>query len=140
MLWTRVLTLCMPLLDAGVSMMVSIAGLSSVLSGGDEQSCSTRRVAAGLLQCNAHHCNVSRSATVYSIKDVLTTYYGFQPADITVMVDTDQTTTQPTGRNIKAALRSLVAAAQDGDVLFVHYSGHGTQACMCCGPSQPADE
>ncbi|KAL0407152.1 UNVERIFIED_CONTAM: Metacaspase-4 [Sesamum latifolium] len=46
--------------------------------------------------------------------------YGFHNDDITV----DR---RPTGRNIRAALDSLVRSAQPGDFLFVQYSGHGTR-------------
>ncbi|KAL0443102.1 UNVERIFIED_CONTAM: Metacaspase-4 [Sesamum latifolium] len=53
--------------------------------------------------------------------------YGFSEEDITVLIDTDDSYTQPTGRNIRAALADLVSSAQPGDFLFVHYSGHGTR-------------
>ncbi|KAL0300934.1 UNVERIFIED_CONTAM: Metacaspase-4 [Sesamum radiatum] len=53
--------------------------------------------------------------------------YGFDKDDITVLIDTDDSYTEPTGRNIRAALDSLVRSAQPGDVLFVQYSGHGTR-------------
>ncbi|GER52789.1 metacaspase [Striga asiatica] len=53
--------------------------------------------------------------------------YGFSPDDITVLIDTDESCTQPTGRNIRAALADLVDSARRGDFLFVHYSGHGTR-------------
>ncbi|KAK6124555.1 hypothetical protein DH2020_041703 [Rehmannia glutinosa] len=53
--------------------------------------------------------------------------YGFSEDDITVLIDTDDSSTQPTGRNIRAALADLVNSAQPGDFLFVHYSGHGTR-------------
>ena len=43
------------------------------------------------------------------------------------MIDTDKSTTQPTGKNIKAALVNMVANAQPGDSLVFHFSGHGTQ-------------
>ncbi|KAK4439522.1 Metacaspase-4 [Sesamum alatum] len=53
--------------------------------------------------------------------------FGFSEEDITVLIDTDDSYTQPTGRNIRAALTDLVSSAQAGDFLFVHYSGHGTR-------------
>ncbi|KAG8385948.1 hypothetical protein BUALT_Bualt03G0098300 [Buddleja alternifolia] len=53
--------------------------------------------------------------------------YGFSEEDITVMIDTDDSCTQPTGRNIRRALADLVNSAEAGDFLFVHYSGHGTR-------------
>lgn len=53
--------------------------------------------------------------------------YGFSKENITVLIDTDDRYTQPTGRNIRRALGNLVGSAEPGDVLFVHYSGHGTR-------------
>lgn len=53
--------------------------------------------------------------------------YGFSKENITVLIDTDDRYTQPTGRNIRRALGNLVQSAEPGDVLFVHYSGHGTR-------------
>ncbi|KAK7405768.1 hypothetical protein VNO78_07377 [Psophocarpus tetragonolobus] len=53
--------------------------------------------------------------------------YGFSQDDITVLIDTDRSYTEPTGKNIRKALTKLVQSAEPGDVLFVHYSGHGTR-------------
>ena len=53
--------------------------------------------------------------------------FGFSPSNITIMIDTDKSTTQPTGKNIKAALANMVKNAQPGDSLVFHFSGHGTQ-------------
>ncbi|CAI9760209.1 unnamed protein product [Fraxinus pennsylvanica] len=53
--------------------------------------------------------------------------YGFSEDDITVLIDTDDSFTQPTGRNIRNALADLVRSAEPRDYLFVHYSGHGTR-------------
>ncbi|KAK6133124.1 hypothetical protein DH2020_033163 [Rehmannia glutinosa] len=53
--------------------------------------------------------------------------YGFSEEDITVLIDTADSHTQPTGGNIRAALADLVSSAESGDFLFVHYSGHGTR-------------
>lgn len=53
--------------------------------------------------------------------------FGFAEDDIQVLVDTDPNATQPTGANVRSALASLVEGAQPGDVLFLHYSGHGTR-------------
>ncbi|EOA35245.1 hypothetical protein CARUB_v10020403mg [Capsella rubella] len=53
--------------------------------------------------------------------------FGFAEEDITVLIDTDESYTQPTGKNIRQALSELIRPAKSGDVLFVHYSGHGTR-------------
>ncbi|KAK9268824.1 hypothetical protein L1049_000588 [Liquidambar formosana] len=53
--------------------------------------------------------------------------YGFSEDDIKVMIDTDESYTQPTGKNIRRAIQNLIRSAEPGDLLFVHYSGHGTR-------------
>ncbi|XP_042519636.1 metacaspase-5-like [Macadamia integrifolia] len=53
--------------------------------------------------------------------------YGFAEEDITVLIDTDHSYTQPTGKNIRRTLDNLIGSAKPGDYLFVHYSGHGTR-------------
>ncbi|KAL6196864.1 hypothetical protein ACLB2K_032477 [Fragaria x ananassa] len=53
--------------------------------------------------------------------------YGFAEEDINVLIDTDDSYTQPTGKNIRRAITDLIRSARSGDVLFVHYSGHGTR-------------
>ena len=53
--------------------------------------------------------------------------YGFSNKDITVLIDTDKTSIQPTGKNIREALKKLIAEGEPGDVLVFHYSGHGTR-------------
>lgn len=53
--------------------------------------------------------------------------YGFSEEDITVLIDTDDSYTQPTGKNIREAILNLIRSSESGDVLFLHYSGHGTR-------------
>ncbi|KAL4435181.1 hypothetical protein ABPG77_001863 [Micractinium sp. CCAP 211/92] len=62
-----------------------------------------------------------------AMRQLLTQHFGFAEGDITMMLDTDASTTSPTGANIKAKLREMVSASKSGDVLFFHFSGHGTQ-------------
>eukprot|EP00250_Pteridium_aquilinum_P016089 c22933_g1_i1 orf=127-1470(+) len=64
---------------------------------------------------------------VWRMHKALVERFGFDEQDITVLIDTDSQYTQPTGANIKRALHDLVDTAQPGDVLFFHYSGHGTR-------------
>ena len=61
---------------------------------------------------------------------MLKKYMGFTDADITILIDTDSTKIQPTGKNIKAQLSAMVAAAQDGDVLVLHYRCGSWTACI----------
>ncbi|EPS69363.1 hypothetical protein M569_05402, partial [Genlisea aurea] len=53
--------------------------------------------------------------------------YGFSKDDITVLTDAADSDLQPTGRNIRQAITDLIGSASPGDILFVHYSGHGTR-------------
>ncbi|XP_062193898.1 metacaspase-9 [Phragmites australis] len=65
---------------------------------------------------------------VLAMRHVLLTRLGFAPADVTVLTDDDRSAAAvlPTGANVKRALADMVARAEPGDVLFFHYSGHGT--------------
>ncbi|EAZ17332.1 hypothetical protein OsJ_32856 [Oryza sativa Japonica Group] len=63
---------------------------------------------------------------VAAMRDALVARFGFAPADVTVLTDDRGSPVLPTGANIKRALADMVARAAPGDVLFFHYSGHGT--------------
>jgi hypothetical protein len=52
--------------------------------------------------------------------------FGFPPNSIKVLIDVGQGE-KPTGKAIKQHLAAVVQACKPGDVLFVHFSGHGTQ-------------
>eukprot|EP00253_Pinus_taeda_P000779 PITA_00779 len=56
--------------------------------------------------------------------------FGFAKRNINLLIDTDEAYTKPTGENIRAALLAMIRRAKSGDVLFFHYSGHGTLARM----------
>eukprot|EP01012_Entosiphon_sulcatum_P050244 TRINITY_DN69026_c0_g1_i1.p1 TRINITY_DN69026_c0_g1~~TRINITY_DN69026_c0_g1_i1.p1 ORF type:complete len:389 (+),score=47.77 TRINITY_DN69026_c0_g1_i1:17-1183(+) len=61
----------------------------------------------------------------------LLTRQGFpaSPDSMVVLTDDQQNPqAQPTRQNILASMQWLVSGAQEGDVLFLHYSGHGGQA------------
>ena len=74
---------------------------------------------------------------VFAIKEMLMTHFGFQESDIEVMADTDKTTLQPNGANIRAKLNEMCEQAQPGDSLVWHFSGHGTQ--VPCAVSKEKD-
>ncbi|HEY7510715.1 MAG TPA: caspase family protein, partial [Vicinamibacteria bacterium] len=57
---------------------------------------------------------------VRRMKDVLTRRFGFSEADVTVVTDD-----QATRAGIIAALQARSAAAEPGDIVVFHYSGHG---------------
>lgn len=62
---------------------------------------------------------------VWKIKECIIKQYGFSKEDITILIDTEQAHAIPTANNIRSALSSLIGSAKPGDVLFVHFSGHG---------------
>lgn len=57
---------------------------------------------------------------VKNIKAALTKFSGFSAAEITTLTDLDATK-----KNIEAGIKKLVASGKKGDVLYLHYSGHG---------------
>ncbi|KAL4201429.1 hypothetical protein AMTRI_Chr02g258660 [Amborella trichopoda] len=64
---------------------------------------------------------------VRRMRECLINRFGFHEDDITILIDTDDSYDQPTGANIRRALGRLLEEAEDGDILFFHYSGHGTR-------------
>ncbi|GMI72494.1 metacaspase 2f, metacaspase 9 [Hibiscus trionum] len=71
---------------------------------------------------------------VVAMRDVLVNRFGFEPTNIELLTDApaaagegSSSAVLPTGANIKAALSKMVSQAETGDVLFFHYSGHGTR-------------
>ena len=83
-----------------------------------------------LVGCNYPGTNAALNGCIGDVvgwKAILEEFYGFDPANIQVLIDTDPTYERPTGKNIKDALKNLVSVSQDGDVLFFHFSGHGVQ-------------
>lgn len=57
---------------------------------------------------------------VKNLEQALTTYYGFSPKDITTLTDL-----RATKKAMQSAIQKLVASGKKGDVLLLHYSGHG---------------
>jgi len=74
-------------------------------------------------KCELHGC----ANDVRRMQALLQERFGFQEDDILVMLDTDESLPQPTGKNIRRCLAKLIEGTQPGDVLVFHYSGHGTQ-------------
>jgi hypothetical protein len=60
---------------------------------------------------------------VESLRQTLITRMGFAPDRITVLVDA-----QATRAGILAALKQIVAQSQPDEFIYIHYSGHGSQA------------
>lgn len=61
--------------------------------------------------------------------DVLQRYKGFDESDIIILKDDGSCSDEliPTGANIRKCLTKLCTEAEEDDVIFIHFSGHGTQ-------------
>ena len=67
---------------------------------------------------------------VNNLQSVLTSHYGFVKNDIKVLTDYDATK-----KAMQASIRTLITDAKKGDVLLLHYSGHGSNV-----PDKDGDE
>ena len=67
---------------------------------------------------------------VRNLQGVLTTYYGFAAKDIVTLTDYAATKTA-----MEKAIAKLISGAKKGDVLLLHYSGHGSNV-----PDDDGDE
>jgi metacaspase-1 len=77
---------------------------------------------------------------VRAMRHALVARFGFAPADVTALTDDNaHAGVLPTGANVMRALAGMVARAAPGDVLFFHYSGHGTLVPPVV-PDHPHDE
>lgn len=52
---------------------------------------------------------------------------GFEDEDIKLIVDDDDDCLDPSGPEVKKALQWLCTDREEDDVIFFHFSGHGTQ-------------
>ncbi|KAJ4959073.1 hypothetical protein NE237_026184 [Protea cynaroides] len=85
---------------------------------------------AVLIGCNYTRTKAELKGCINDVRRMyrcLTERYDFAEDDITVLIDTDDSYTQPAGKNIRPALVDLVSFAEPGDSLFIHYSGHDTR-------------
>ena len=67
---------------------------------------------------------------VKNLQKVLTQYYGFAAKSITVLTDL-----KATKKAMQADIQKLISGAKKGDVLLLHYSGHGSNV-----PDDDGDE
>jgi len=74
-------------------------------------------------KCELHGC----ANDVKRVKELLLERFSFHEDDVLVMLDSDPSLPQPTGKNIRRSLAKLIENTQPGDSLVFHYSGHGTQ-------------
>lgn len=63
---------------------------------------------------------------VLNMKKYIMDVHGFEEENIVILMD-DGANIEPTAANIIAAYRTVVSEAEDGDAIFLHYSGHGTK-------------
>ena len=62
---------------------------------------------------------------VVAMQELLVERFGYEPTSIELLTDGPGSKVMPTGANIRKALNRMVGEAEEGDVLFFHYSGHG---------------
>lgn len=63
---------------------------------------------------------------VLNMKKYIMDVHGFEEENIHVLMD-DGEHEEPNAKNIINAYKKVVAEAEDGDAIFLHYSGHGTK-------------
>ncbi|XP_058107493.1 metacaspase-9-like [Magnolia sinica] len=63
---------------------------------------------------------------VLAMQATLIDRFGFETDDIKLLTDAPGSRIMPTGTNIKKVLGQMIDGAGPGDILFFHYSGHGT--------------
>lgn len=63
---------------------------------------------------------------VYNMKKYIMDVHGFEEENIVLLMD-DGDNIEPTSENIIDAYKTVVSQAEDGDAIFLHYSGHGTK-------------
>lgn len=63
---------------------------------------------------------------VIAMRELILSRFGFDPSHVQVLTDEPRSEVKPTGANIMKALNKMVREAEEGDILFFHFSGHGT--------------
>lgn len=63
---------------------------------------------------------------VLNMKKYIMDVHGFEEDNIVVLMD-DGDHTEPSAENIINAYKTVVSESEDGDAIFLHYSGHGTK-------------
>ncbi|KAL7433666.1 hypothetical protein ACHAXH_005447 [Discostella pseudostelligera] len=63
---------------------------------------------------------------VLNMKRYIKRVHGFKDENIVVLLD-DGKHTEPTYENIINAYKRVISQSEDGDAIFLHYSGHGTK-------------
>jgi len=63
---------------------------------------------------------------------------GFKSKNVRMIVDDDDSVPDPSGHEVKKALHWLCTGREAGDIIFFHFSGHGTQL-PCDGDDEEED-
>ncbi|XP_062017221.1 metacaspase-6-like [Rosa rugosa] len=85
---------------------------------------------AVLIGCNYEGTEGELKGCVNDVKRMyacLTERLGFEEDNIEVLIDADDSYPDPTGETIRRAITNLIQNAEPDDVLYIHYSGHGTR-------------
>eukprot|EP00253_Pinus_taeda_P031729 PITA_31729 len=88
-----------------------------------------KRKYAVLVGCNYPHTQLELHGCVNDAlrsQNTLIDRFGFARENIHLLIDTEKAYPKPTGENIRAALLAMIRRANNGDLLFFHYSGHDT--------------
>lgn len=81
-----------------------------------------KAVLVGINYPNTSHQLYGCVNDVLEMREILLTRFNFSPTNVRLILDNGATT-----KNILDSLNWLVQDAEPGDVLFFHYSGHGSQ-------------
>ncbi|XP_012449539.2 metacaspase-9 [Gossypium raimondii] len=73
-----------------------------------------------------------------AMREMIVSRFGFDSENVELLTDEPESTYKPTRANIMAALKKMVVAAKEGDVLLFHFSGHGLVHRI--DPHQPPNE
>jgi len=92
--------------------------------GGDGEGATKRAVLTGINYCGMQGELGGCHNDVLNIKEYLMDVHGFENENIVLLMDDDDHD-PPTFENITNAFKNVVAETQEGDCVFIHYSGHG---------------
>jgi metacaspase-1 len=103
----------------------------SICLGGENTTMAKRAVLIGINRYQVPGADLRGCVNdVRNLQKALVELYGFATRDMVTLLDA-----QATKRNMQAAIRQLIAGGRKGDVLLVHFSGHGSNV-----PDKDGDE
>lgn len=100
--------------------------LNETFSVGGEAEGTKRAVLIGICYCGMQGELAGCHNDVFNIMAYLMDVHGFERENITVLMDDPgEEHMTPTYENITNAFKKVVEETQEGDAVFLHYSGHG---------------